>query len=189
MTKELEDFKFIFHGTCDVSEISKHLSKYHVEWFKNTFRQDEYHMHRDTKSIFIYDYPVSWSPGEKYLVEHSSEDNDLFQMVLPIIESLEKLHNGKVGKAVFINLPPFKNVDKHKDAGGYLESVRRHHIPIATNERVSFVIDGERKFMRVGEIWEVNNNKVHQVWNEGDTDRVHLLIDIIPNNVIGENDV
>jgi aspartyl/asparaginyl beta-hydroxylase (cupin superfamily) len=51
------------------------------------------------------------------------------------------------------------------------------------------VIDGERKFMRVGEIWEVNNNKVHQVWNEGDTDRVHLLIDIIPNNVIGDNDV
>ncbi len=186
MSKSSEGFKFIFHGTFDVSEIASHLDKTNNDWFKNTYRQDEYQMHRDTSSIFIYDYPVDWTPGSKYSVQKATDDDNLFSLISPAIEYLEKIHNGKVGKAVLIKLPPFKNVDKHKDVGNYLEAVRRNHIPIATNNKVSFVIDGERQFMNVGEIWEVNNNKMHQVWNEGETDRVHLLIDIIPNNMIGE---
>ncbi len=189
MSKDSENFKFIFHGNYDVLPIKKYLDKYHSEWLTDTSRQDTYSAHRHTNSIFIYDIDASWNPGDMYKIETKTNDQDLIELSLPIINNLEKIHKGKVGKAVFIKLPPFKNVDKHKDVGGYLESVRRHHIPIITNENVSFVIDGEKKFMDVGEIWEVNNNKMHQVWNEGDTDRIHLLIDIIPNDIIGDHHV
>lgn len=186
MTKEAEAFRFIFHGNVDTSAILEHLKTYNSEWLINTSRQTISPVHRHTNSVFVYDYSVDWEIGSGYRLETKTEDDVLKNLVSPIIKDLEKMHNGKVGKVVFIKLPPFKNVDKHKDFGGYLESVRRHHIPIITNDNVSFVIDGERKFMGVGEIWEVNNNKMHQVWNEGETDRVHLLIDILPNDIIGD---
>jgi hypothetical protein len=189
MSKEFEEFGFRFHGNYDISSIKKHLDKYHAEWLIDTSRQDISSVHRHTNSIFVYDVDASWIPGNVYKIDTKTDDQNLIELLLPIINKLEKYHSGKVGKVVFIKLPPFKNVDKHKDFGGYLESVRRHHIPIVTNEKVSFIIDGEKQFMDIGEIWEVNNNKMHQVWNEGDTDRVHLLIDIMPNDIIGDHHV
>jgi hypothetical protein len=38
--------------------------------------------------------------------------------------------------------------------------------------------------MKVGDCWEVNNNKEHAVKNLGQTDRIHLMIDIMPNQFI-----
>lgn len=186
MTKSVEDFRFILHDKVDVSKIINHLKKYNSEWLINQSRQTISSVHKHTNSIFVYDYSADWVPGSKYDLQIKTDDHIIINIIKPIVDKLEKLHNGKVGKAVFIKLPPFKNVDKHQDFGGYLESVRRHHIPIVTNKNVSFFVDGQKQFMDIGEIWEVNNNKLHQVWNEGETDRVHLLIDIIPNNIIGE---
>lgn len=192
MSKSSEDFKFILHFKYNdlAIKIKDKLKKIDPEWMKDLSRQETYDMHKNTNSIFIYEYDNSWNPGEGYELKHRSEDKELLDLVIPIIEDLEKLHNGRVAKTLFIKLPPFKDVLPHVDNGPYLETVRRHHIPIITNPKVSFVIDGERRFMDVGECWEVNNNKRHQVWNEGGSDRIHLLIDIIPNRFIkGETNV
>ena len=35
--------------------------------------------------------------------------------------------------------------------------------------------------MRVGEFWEINNGRKHSVDNRGSEDRVHLIIDWMPN--------
>jgi len=53
----------------------------------------------------------------------------------------------------------------------------RLHVPVATSDRVSFFIDGSRLIMAPGECWYTNVNLPHSVRNEGDTDRVHLVID------------
>jgi aspartyl/asparaginyl beta-hydroxylase (cupin superfamily) len=71
-------------------------------------------------------------------------------------------------------------VSEHTDKGDYLSTVRRFHIPIITNDLVSYTVNGERVHMKQGECWEINNLKSHSVLNESDTDRVHLLIDIFP---------
>ena len=38
--------------------------------------------------------------------------------------------------------------------------------------------------MQEGQCWEINNAKNHSVENNGTTDRIHLLIDIMPNEFI-----
>lgn len=53
----------------------------------------------------------------------------------------------------------------------------RLHVPVATSDRVSFFIDGARLVMAPGECWYTNVNLPHSVLNEGDTDRIHLVID------------
>jgi aspartyl/asparaginyl beta-hydroxylase (cupin superfamily) len=93
--------------------------------------------------------------------------------------------DGVVGQALYIKLPAGKIIDPHEDGGDYLYHTCRHHIPIITNPGVGFFIDGETQHMKEGECWEINNNKTHAVFNKGETDRVHLLIDIIPRKVLG----
>ena len=179
-SKSEEDFRFILCGEVDVSAISDHLSRFDSEWALDTSRQEMYSDHRYTNSYFITEHSNQWLVGQPYALENKCQDPVLYSLVEPVIKMLEKLHNGKVGKALFIRLPAGKVVDAHNDVGEYLHTVRRTHIPITTNPDVEFTIDGETKLLNVGEIWEINNNKLHAVANKGTTDRVHLLIDVLP---------
>lgn len=53
----------------------------------------------------------------------------------------------------------------------------RLHIPLQTNSEVNFILDDQRLPMQIGECWYINANLYHSVQNNGDTDRIHLVID------------
>src|SRR5215471_12777122 len=57
----------------------------------------------------------------------------------------------------------------------------RLHVPIVTNDRVDFRLNGERVTLREGECWYLRLSDQHSVTNGGDTDRVHLVIDVVVN--------
>ena len=50
-------------------------------------------------------------------------------------------------------------------------------IPLLTNERVSFSVDGKGYHFPEGEAVEVNNMGLHAVENRGSTDRIHLIFE------------
>ena len=77
-----------------------------------------------------------------------------------------------------------QNIDLHQDLGKSLENCFRTHIPIITNPDVYFIVDGESKNMKVGEIWQIDNRKPHMVMNKSDFDRVHLIVDFDTTNSI-----
>jgi len=69
-------------------------------------------------------------------------------------------------------------IKPHRDHElGYENNNFRIHIPICTNNKVQFVLDGEHLKMLPGECWYTNVNYVHSVKNEGASDRMHLVID------------
>ena len=53
-------------------------------------------------------------------------------------------------------------------------------MPIVTNPRVRFMIDGQPCQLQVGEAYEINNQKIHSVMNKGDTDRINFIFDYVP---------
>ena len=57
------------------------------------------------------------------------------------------------------------------------EGVVRLHIPIVTNDRVDFRLNGRRVVMKEGECWYLRLSDPHSVENGGTVDRVHLVID------------
>jgi len=65
----------------------------------------------------------------------------------------------------------------------------RVHIPIVTNDQITFMVGGEEKQMKVGEVWEINNATFHRVMNESNEDRIHLILDWVPNVTLREGDV
>lgn len=182
--KRSENFNYRFHGNFDISQISKHLDTYSNEWFLNNSRQQTSVVHKETTSVFIYDHAAIWSIKEKFNPIKNNSQPQMEKLLQPIIDHLEKIHNGKVGKCLFIKLPAGKNVLEHSDQMDYLGAVRRHHLAIQTNENVLFFVNNESKNMQVGDCWEINNSLKHSVINNGNTDRIHLLIDIMPNEFI-----
>ncbi|MFC4990682.1 aspartyl/asparaginyl beta-hydroxylase domain-containing protein [Rubritalea tangerina] len=53
----------------------------------------------------------------------------------------------------------------------------RLHIPVRTDERVKFILNGERVMMREGECWYLRLSDPHSVENGSDIRRVHLVVD------------
>jgi hypothetical protein len=184
-SKENPDFKFEYKKNYDVSTIKTLVEKLQEEWFLDTSRQDTMFVHRHTQSYILRKVSiVDWTKGSPLKQLDIKDDTEIWKETLLIIKDLEEMCEGVVSQALYINLPAKKTIPPHEDAGEYFFHVRRHHIPIITNPGVDFFIEGDTKNMKEGECWEINHSRTHAVFNEGDEDRIHLLIDIIPRKAL-----
>jgi hypothetical protein len=185
MDKINEDFRFRYLKNYEISEIQSEIYKLEKEWLEDTQRQESFTEHKETVTYFLTDYSLKWKIGDPYAGSVRNPESYLYSLVKPIIEDLEQIHGGRVGRAMFPKLSAKKDISGHEDGGEYLSVARRNHIPIITNPDVWFNVGKGWVNMFEGECWEINNRKWHEVVNKGDKDRVHLLIDIIPNEAIG----
>jgi aspartyl/asparaginyl beta-hydroxylase (cupin superfamily) len=89
--------------------------------------------------------------------------------------------------ARLLNLRCGAVIKAHRDAVlAFEKGEARLHVPIVTNPGVEFVIDGERVVMEAGTCWYINANLTHRVANNGDTDRIHLVVDCGVNDWLRE---
>ncbi|MEO1527789.1 MAG: aspartyl/asparaginyl beta-hydroxylase domain-containing protein [Planctomycetota bacterium] len=73
-------------------------------------------------------------------------------------------------------------IKEHRDHDLSVESgVARLHIPIVTNEGVDFRLNGTQVALNPGECWYLRLSDPHSVRNDGQTDRVHLVLDVEVN--------
>ena len=154
-----------------------------LDWSENTARQTLFKAHQNTTTVFITstaEVVKLWDGIEPLITSILSQH--LYDIASPIIEELEQRFNSKVARSMLIILPSGKKISPHPDSGHYLMSVHRCHIPIQTNPEVMFTVGQTTINMQVGQGYEINNSKWHYVSNNGTTDRVHLLIDLLPNN-------
>jgi hypothetical protein len=68
-------------------------------------------------------------------------------------------------------------IQPHRDANAAAKWPHKIHVPLQTNERVQFFIDGTCHHLPEGEAAEVNNMGVHSVINGGSSDRIHLIFE------------
>jgi hypothetical protein len=84
-------------------------------------------------------------------------------------------------KAVrLMRLTPGSRIKEHRDhdlAADWGEA--RIHIPITTNPGVTFLLNRVAVGMKPGEAWYLRLADPHAVTNDGDEDRVHLVIDCL----------
>ncbi|WP_420574164.1 aspartyl/asparaginyl beta-hydroxylase domain-containing protein [Kordia sp.] len=104
--------------------------------------------------------------------------------------------NTKVTLVRLLRLAPHSTVQQHTDPTLGLEvhkSVIRLTIPILNKENIQFFLNDTEVPMQPGECWYLRLTDPHRVINNGDTERVNLTIDMIPNDwirtIIEESDV
>jgi quercetin dioxygenase-like cupin family protein len=79
-------------------------------------------------------------------------------------------------------LAPGAEITPHRDPGGSFEDgLARLHIPIVTDPAVVFTLDGEEVHFGAGATWYMNTNCLHAVRNGSARERVHLVLDCVPN--------
>jgi Aspartyl/Asparaginyl beta-hydroxylase len=82
-----------------------------------------------------------------------------------------------------LSLSPNSYIKEHTDSSsGYEDGFFRIHIPIQTNNKVIFTVNQTPLPMCEGECWYANFNLPHFVSNDGDIDRIHLVIDCLRND-------
>jgi len=54
----------------------------------------------------------------------------------------------------------------------------RVHVPLVSNDRSRFIVDGVAYRMKVGQAYRVDTREVHSVENDGATARVHFMFDV-----------
>lgn len=144
------------------------------DWNAFTFRQKTIVGHKDTLTVpLIYDYG-----NKKDFVTHSNYE--AFKNYLSVLSAY--LHSlgepSVIQRANIVLLRAKSEIKRHKDVGEFLLSTRRMHIPVFTNDGCYLTVEDKKQHFKASEIWEIDNTgKMHSAHNEGDTDRVHLIID------------
>lgn len=77
-----------------------------------------------------------------------------------------------------LRLQAGSRVREHVDRDlGLAAGELRLHVPVATNDKLEFLVAGRQLKLREGESWYIDFSQPHRIYNGGETDRVHLIID------------
>jgi len=121
-------------------------------------------------------------------MEFKLQNTDLLK-TFPMVEEKILKHFDAVDRVRFMKLNPHGELLRHTDqidpdAGISNGKIMRIHIPIVTNPGVEFTTWSpieNNVVMNAGECWYLDRRKPHRVINNGDTSRIHLVIDAISN--------
>jgi mannose-6-phosphate isomerase-like protein (cupin superfamily) len=124
------------------------------------------------------------SPGGSYkniipdLIAENEFIDTAYMDQFPSVKKLLHSLDCAVMSARFLNLHAGAVIKKHTDAElAFEKGEARLHFPVFTNPGVEFYCENERIFFQAGECWYLNANLPHSVSNQGDMDRIHLVVD------------
>jgi hypothetical protein len=173
-------------GPIDTTELREAiLAQDDVAWKEDRYRQEEFEVHHATESIVVLfvdldrwpDLIVSQEPGWPRLADAA----------LPVMNRIiQKFYppGGTVIRAMAAKLLAGGIINPHVDRHPSFHVGHRIHIPITTNPRVRFMIDGRPYQFKVGEAYEINNQMTHSVMNKGAEDRITFIFDYVPQEQI-----
>jgi len=154
------------------------------------FLNDNWQPHFNTR-----DYEGQWevlplrTPGGKDTIipepingEDEFADTPYMQK-MPAVKQLVDTLKCQVGSVRLLNLKAGAVIKEHRDVELAFESGQaRLHFPVQTNDKVEFYVNNTRVTMLPGHCWYINANLPHRVSNLGETDRIHLVMDVEVNN-------
>jgi len=155
-------------------------------WAEDDQRQDDYEAHRQTKSIVMLFASLTWP---QVTITREKGWDRIADVANPIMaEIIERFYSpgGTIIRAVAAKLAAGGNITPHIDSLESFSYGHRIHIPVTTNKLVRFMIDGRPYRFEIGNVYEINNQKVHSVMNAGKQDRISFIFDYIPADVAKE---
>ena len=120
----------------------------------------------NTDRVFDFsDHPVLWDEWK--------------DMLLPIMEqAAAKLgyKEYRFPRVMLARVPAGGDISGHYD-GEASHYIHKIHVPLITNDKALFRVGQREMHLPAGQIFEVNNKRIHAVRNDGTTDRIHLIFE------------
>jgi len=162
------------------------LAQEPAAWNEQKYRQQEYDVHRQTESIVLVFVNLDRWPEIEVCKEPGWDR--LAEVAVPVMHDIIARHyppGGAIIRAMAAKLLAGGKITPHVDSHPSFHRGHRIHVPITTNPRVRFMIDGRPHQLQVGRAYEINNQKNHSVMNKGDEDRVTFIFDYVPPAELG----
>jgi hypothetical protein len=150
-------------------------------WLGNTYRQAQYDVHQMTNSIVMIFTDGSGWPNID--VKREAGWDLLAEQAVPLMQRILEDHyppGGTIIRAMAARLEAGGIIKPHRDKHPSFHYGHRIHIPIYTNPRVRFMIDGRPYKLEVGKVYEINNQQQHSVMNKGKEGRINFIFDYVP---------
>lgn len=172
-------------GNVDATALSNAiLAVDQATWIANVNRQNDYEVHRQTQSIVLV---FCDGPMDNLQVSKQDGWDSLFEAAVPLMHDLIGQHyspGGTIIRAMAAKLLAGGRINPHFDSHSTFRRSHRIHVPITTNNRVRFMIDGKPFRLEVGNAYEINNQMTHSVINSGKDDRITFIFDYLPPDAI-----
>jgi Flp pilus assembly protein TadD len=167
------------HDDFDVEALRKTIEAIPAGKWLESERERLFAVHKDTQSVLL----VAFEDFKHQKPVHSELYVELQQTLRPLLDYVASYYqnNGFIVRLVLAKLLAGGKIPHHTDAGFSLLNCHRVHIPLITNDDVAFFVGGEEKNMKAGEFWEINNSVDHAVENRSCDDRIHIIVDWMPN--------
>jgi hypothetical protein len=169
-------------GEIDVAPLAAAIAAQdEAAWNEHELRQKEYEVHRLTQSIVLLFAEVD--PWPRIEVHRQAGWDRLAAVAVPLMDSIIARWyppGGRIIRAMAAKLLAGGKIDPHRDAHPSFGCGHRIHVPVTTNPRVRFTVDGRPFKLEVGQAYEINNKLMHSVANKGTTDRIHFIFDYVP---------
>ena len=164
------------------------LDQEDAAWHEDEYRQQSYDVHDQTQSIVLVFTDGSNWPNCDVHKEPGWER--LADVAVPIMHEIIEKHylgGGTIIRAMAAKLLAGGKIKSHYDVHPSFNCGHRIHVPITTNPRVRFMIDGRPYKLKVGQVYEINNQKLHSVMNKGTEDRITFIFDYVPPGPLAYN--
>lgn len=175
-------------GAVDVEALSHAILALDEEaWHEESYRQRAYEVHRDTESlVLVFCEEVSWP---ELVVKKEPAWDRLADLAVPLMHGIigeSYPAGGAIIRAMAAKLKIGGKIIPHTDAHPSFRMGHRIHVPITTNNKTRFMIDGRPHHLEVGQAYEINNQKTHSVVNKGGEDRITFIFDYVPPEQLGQ---
>jgi hypothetical protein len=160
---------------------------------RKTFNMHSVHKIADDILLRYNKYEAGEDLAEKSCTELEAVDYPAFSC-LPEARSLifalmARVQGERLGRCLIASLPPGVGIGPHTDIiPPCSEAARlaippavyyeRYHIVLQSNPGAIFRCGSEQVHMATGEVWWFNNTIEHEVINNSNDDRIHLIVDI-----------
>lgn len=105
------------------------------------------------------------------------EWKDLLEPVLAQATASFGYRRGAFPRVMLARMAPGGVIHPHKDQNPAAKWPHKVHVPLVTNEGVTFFVEGTGYHLPEGQAAEVNNMGVHAVANRGNRPRIHLIFE------------
>jgi aspartyl/asparaginyl beta-hydroxylase (cupin superfamily) len=178
----MNHFKLI-RSDIDATVFLDEIAAIDGAWETATGRQEKIAVQREALAIPLRGLRKSAIGNRRRRDVHESRwtaSSRLYPVVRAFLEETAATLDALLSRAKIVSLPAGRRVYPHVDRGEYYRVRDRYHL-VLKSTRGSWLKAGDEDVrMQEGELWWFDNKQMHEAFNDGDEDRIHLIFDLLP---------
>src|ERR1700722_3546765 len=167
--------------TVDVEPLLEEVARLPKEaWLHNS--RHTLTVQRETRSVELFRRVPSCVSNKHNQYTRRCETIGQFPRLMHVLDDFASTTgNGSLQLARIVRLKPHGKVYPHFDSGLYYLIRDRYHLVLHSPSGSRMQCEDQISIWHAGQVWWFNNHVVHQAFNDGDQERIHVIFDVLPH--------